>query len=109
MSTTLLLFMQIDRFAREPHAIDARFVRPDPKQIVKFARSADIADTDIAYRLRDDKYFDKYFSMNAQDRAKLEAEYKERDKDRARKTDALVKQIFAAEDDIKRCLLGVTW
>lgn len=46
--------------------------------------------------------------MNAQDRAKLEAEYKERDKDRAQKTDALVKQIFAAEDEIKRCLLSVT-
>jgi hypothetical protein len=57
---------------------------------------------------RDDKYFDRYFSMNAQDRAKLEAEYKERDKDRAQKTDALVKQIFAAEDEIKRCLLSVT-
>jgi hypothetical protein len=50
----------------------------------------------------------RYFSMNAQDRAKLEAEYKERDKDRAQKTDALVKQIFAAEDEIKRCLLSVT-
>jgi hypothetical protein len=44
------LLEQIDRIARELHAIDAGLVRLDPKQIAELARSADVADVDIADR-----------------------------------------------------------
>jgi hypothetical protein len=53
MSAALLLLKQIDRIARELHTIDARAVRLDLKQIAEFARSADVAEFDIAHRLRE--------------------------------------------------------
>jgi hypothetical protein len=49
-----------------------------------------------------------YFSLSEKDRAKQDAEAEARSTDFSQKNEAWSKQIFAAEDDIIRCLLTVT-